>query len=116
MGVGKDFTYAILLDGAIVGACGLLRREDTEENGREIGYWLHPAATGPGIATRTARALAEPAFRLQAWTSSRSCTTRPTTPAAVPARLGFTEYRRSPAEAVTPAETGEEQIWRLNRA
>ncbi|MFJ9846666.1 hypothetical protein ACIRYZ_40790 [Kitasatospora sp. NPDC101155] len=30
---------------------------------------------------------------------------------AVPARLCFTEYRRRPAEAVAPAETGEEQIW-----
>lgn len=61
---GEDFTYAIVLDGAIVGACGLFRREETPENGWEIGYWLHPAATGRGVATRAARALADQAFQL----------------------------------------------------
>ncbi|MFI9363035.1 GNAT family N-acetyltransferase [Kitasatospora sp. NPDC053057] len=113
---GKDFTYAIVLDGAIVGACGLFRREDTEENGREIGYWLHPAATGRGIATRTARALAEQAFRLPG-VDFVEIVHDPANlaSAAVPARLGFSEYRRRPAEALAPAGTGEEQIWRLRR-
>ncbi len=32
---------------------------------------------------------------------------------AVPARLGFTPYERRPAERRAPAETGEEQVWRL---
>ncbi|QTZ95710.1 hypothetical protein [Streptomyces auratus] len=34
---------------------------------------------------------------------------------AVPGRLGFTEHLRRPAERLAPAETGEDQIWRLNR-
>ncbi|MFG2844649.1 GNAT family N-acetyltransferase [Kitasatospora sp. NPDC048296] len=114
---GKDFTYAILLDGAIVGACGLFRRDDTPENGREIGYWLHPAATGRGIATRTAGALTEQAFRLPG-VDFVEIVHDPANhaSAAVPARLGFTEHRRRPAEALAPAETGEELVWRLDRS
>ncbi|MET8628332.1 GNAT family N-acetyltransferase [Kitasatospora sp. NPDC004669] len=113
---GKDFTYAILLDGAIVGACGLFRREHTPENGREIGYWLHPAVTGRGIATRAARGLAEQAFRLPG-VDYVEIVHDPANHASatVPARLGFTEYLRRPAEALAPAETGEEQVWRLDR-
>ncbi|MER7674785.1 GNAT family N-acetyltransferase [Kitasatospora sp. NPDC096128] len=113
---GEDFTYAILLDGAIVGACGLFRRSDTAENGREVGYWLHPAATGRGIATRAARALSEQAFRLPG-VDFVEIVHDPANlaSAAVPARLGFAEHARRPAEALAPAETGEEQIWRLQR-
>ncbi|MBD0690399.1 GNAT family N-acetyltransferase [Streptomyces sp. CBMA123] len=114
---GRDFTYAILLDGAIVGACGLFRREDTPEGGREIGYWLHPGATGRGIATRTARALTEQAFRLPG-VAFVEIIHDPANHAsrAIPVRLGFTEHLRRPAEAIAPAETGEEQVWRLQRA
>ncbi|WP_316528703.1 GNAT family N-acetyltransferase [Kitasatospora brasiliensis] len=114
---GRDFTYAITQDGAIVGACGLFRREDTPDDVREIGYWLHPAATGRGLATRAARALAAEAFRLP----GVACVEIVHDPAnlasgAVPARLGFTEHVRRPAEALAPAETGEELVWRLTRA
>ncbi|MFF4819705.1 GNAT family N-acetyltransferase [Kitasatospora sp. NPDC001309] len=114
---GQDFTYAILLDGAIVGACGLFRRADTADHGREIGYWLHPSATGRGIATRTARALADQAFRLPG-VDFVEIVHDPANLAsgAVPARLGFTEHARRPAKAIAPAETGEEQIWRLHRS
>ncbi|MEV7602166.1 GNAT family N-acetyltransferase [Kitasatospora sp. NPDC089797] len=113
---GRDFTYAILLDGAIVGACGLFHREGTAADGREIGYWLHPAATGRGIATRTARALTEQAFRLPG-VEFVEIVHDPANRAsgAVPARLGFTEHLRRPAEALAPAETGEDQVWRLRR-
>ncbi|MFI1304070.1 GNAT family N-acetyltransferase [Streptomyces sioyaensis] len=113
---GEEFTYAIVLDGAIVGACGLFRRDDAPNNGREIGYWLHPGATGRGVATRTARALVEQAFRLPG-VDFVEVIHDPANRAsgAVPARLGFTEHRRRPAERLAPAETGEDQIWRLTR-
>ncbi|GAA2221734.1 GNAT family N-acetyltransferase [Streptomyces amakusaensis] len=113
---GEEFTYAIVLDGAIVGVCALLRREDTPAEVREIGYWLHPAATGRGLATRAARALAEQAFRLPGVDCVEIVHDPANLPSgAVPARLGFTEHLRRPSERLAPAETGEEQVWRLSR-
>ncbi|MEU7291969.1 GNAT family N-acetyltransferase [Streptomyces exfoliatus] len=114
---GQEFSYAIVLDGAIVGSCGLIRYEDTPAGTREIGYWLHPAATGRGVATRAARALTEQAFRLPGVDRVQIVhDPANTTSAAVPARLGFTEGTRRPAEALAPAETGEVQVWHLRAA
>ncbi|GAA2275694.1 MULTISPECIES: GNAT family N-acetyltransferase [Kitasatospora] len=113
---GEEFTYAIVLNGAIVGACQLFRRDDTPDNGREIGYWLHPAATGRGVATRAVRALIAQAFRLPD-VDYVEVVHDPANRAsgAVPARLGFSERLRRPAERLAPAESGEDQIWRLTR-
>ncbi|MFC8453866.1 GNAT family N-acetyltransferase [Kitasatospora sp. NPDC057223] len=113
---GQEFSYAIVLHGAIVGSCGLFRRDGAPDNGREIGYWLHPAATGRGVVTRSAQALVEQAFLLPGTdyveiahdTANRAS-------GAVPARLGFTEHLRRPAEIRAPAQSGEHQIWRLTR-
>ncbi|MCX4681855.1 GNAT family N-acetyltransferase [Streptomyces sp. NBC_01433] len=121
---GREFTYAIVLGGAVVGACQLFRRDDSPVNGREIGYWLHPAATGRGVATRAARALVDQGFRFPGVDyvevvhdpANRAS-------AAVPARLGFAEHLRRPAERpaehpaerLAPARTGMEQVWRLTR-
>lgn len=65
------------------------------------------------------------AGRAESWSSrpsgcpasstSRSATTRPTSPAA-PSRPGFTEHRRLPAERIAPAKTGEDLFWRLTRS
>ncbi|MFE0646845.1 GNAT family N-acetyltransferase [Streptomyces sp. NPDC058877] len=114
---GEEYSYAILLDGAIVGSCGLHRHDEATPDGTlEIGYWLHPGATGRGLATRAARALVEQAFGLPGVTgveivhdvSHRAS-------AAVPARLGFTDHLRRPHEPTAPAETGEDRVWRLTR-
>ncbi|GAA4930825.1 GNAT family N-acetyltransferase [Streptomyces coeruleoprunus] len=113
---GREFSYAIVLDGAIAGACGLYRHDDTPDDSLEIGYWLHPAATGRGVATRAARALVDQAFRLPGVASVEvvhDAANRAS--AAVPARLGFVEHRRRPDERLAPAETGEVQVWRLTR-
>ncbi|MEV6978545.1 GNAT family N-acetyltransferase [Kitasatospora sp. NPDC093806] len=107
---GREFTYAIVLDGAIRGACQLFRREDGPAGGREVGYWLHPAAVGRGVATRSARALVEQAFRLPGVDFveiGHDAANRAS--GAVAARLGFTEHRRSPTGA------GEHLVWRLTR-
>ncbi|MCP9211915.1 GNAT family N-acetyltransferase [Streptomyces sp. NEAU-Y11] len=113
---GEAFSYAIVLNGAIVGACTLFRHDDTPDRSYEIGYWLHPAATGRGVATRATRALVEQVFRLpdvdfveivhdQANHAS----------GAIPARLGFVEQLRRPSERLAPAETGEDRVWRMTR-
>ncbi|WP_228718432.1 GNAT family N-acetyltransferase [Kitasatospora acidiphila] len=115
---GREFSYAITLDGEIVGACGLFRREDTPENAREIGYWLHPAATGRGVATRAARALTEQAFQLPGVDYVEIIHDKANQASgAVPARLGYTEHHRRPAtEPLAPNESGEDRVWRLTRA
>ncbi|MFF5972076.1 GNAT family N-acetyltransferase [Streptomyces sp. NPDC012769] len=108
---GKEFSYAIVLDGTMSGACQLHRREDTPGDAYEIGYWLHPAATGRGVAARAARALAETAFRLpgveQVLVVHEPGNERS---AAVAARLGCTEQGR-----LRDAD-GEFRVWRLTRA
>jgi RimJ/RimL family protein N-acetyltransferase len=49
--------------GEILGG-GTLHHLDSRRAIVEIGYWLYPHARGRGVATRTARALAEHAFAL----------------------------------------------------
>lgn len=113
---GDEYTYAIVLDGDIVGACGLFRRDETRHEAREIGYWLHPSATGRGVATRAAGALAEQAFLLPGIELVEIVHDAANLASgAVPARLGFTVHERRTFEPVAPLETGEDQVWRLTR-
>ncbi|MGW7440022.1 GNAT family N-acetyltransferase [Streptomyces sp. NPDC054849] len=91
-----------------MGTCALIRRAGTRDDNREIGYWLHPAATGRGVATRAAHALVEQAFRMPG-IDYVEIVHDPANRAggAVPARLGFTEHLRRPAERHAPADTGQ---------
>ncbi len=112
----KAFTYAIVSGGAIAGTCQLFPQRSPTDRTLGIGYWLHPAETGRGLATRAARALVLQAFLLP----DVGCVEIVHDPAntasgAVPARLGFTAAERRPAPALAPTETGEEQVWRLTR-
>jgi RimJ/RimL family protein N-acetyltransferase len=50
--------FVVTLDGAPIGACGLVPRED----GAEIGYWLGVAYWGRGFATEAVRAVIDHAF------------------------------------------------------
>jgi ribosomal-protein-serine acetyltransferase len=113
---GVAYHYAILSDGAVAGSCGLMRR--VGPGGMEIGYWLHPAYTGRGLATDASAALVEQAFALPgvdhvvivhdlANTSS----------SGIPRRLGFDQVeRRAPTQpASAPGEAGVELVWRLTR-
>lgn len=43
---GEERSYAIVLDGAVVGSCGLARYDDTPGDTLEIGYWLHTGSAG----------------------------------------------------------------------
>lgn len=112
---GEACNYAITTGGRIVGTCAFFRR--SEPQGREIGYWLHPAATGRGFVTRAAGALVEQAFTVPevAYVEIVHDIANLAS-GAVPRRLGFTEHRRRPAEqALTPGEAGTDVIWRLLR-
>jgi RimJ/RimL family protein N-acetyltransferase len=54
--------FAIEVDGAAVGAIGLLLRDDVYRLSAEIGYWLGEEFWGRGIASRAVAALSDYAF------------------------------------------------------
>jgi RimJ/RimL family protein N-acetyltransferase len=112
---GEAYNYAITVSGALVGSCSLYRAGDPR--GLVMGYWLHPAATGRGIATRATAAMVAEAFALPGVEHVEIVhDVANTASGAVPRRLGFTEVRREPAIPPTaPAEIGTDVVWRLTR-
>lgn len=121
---GDAFNYAVTTGGTTgttggtaVGSAGLMRR--VGPGGLEIGYWLHPAYTGRGLATTATAALVDAAFGLPDVDRVEIvCDQANVASAAIPRRLGFREVaRRSPPqEAMTSAETGVDLVWHLRRA
>ena len=55
---GGETVFAIELDGALIGMCGI----DLRRDGAELGYWLGVPFWGRGYATETARAMIDYAF------------------------------------------------------
>ncbi|MFE6871375.1 GNAT family N-acetyltransferase [Kitasatospora sp. NPDC057692] len=113
---GEVFNYAVAAgDGRLLGMCQAYRW--TEPRGRRLGYWLHPGATGRGIATRAAAALTAEMFALpDVEFVEIAHDLANTASAAVPRRLGFAEVGRGPAASpVPPAGSGIEVVWRLDR-
>ncbi|OPC85083.1 GNAT family N-acetyltransferase [Embleya scabrispora] len=112
---GDVYNYAIVRDGTPVGMCQTYRAP--EPQGRRLGYWLHPAATGKGIATRATAALVEETFRLpESEYVEITHDVANTASEAIPRRLGFTEIRREPGTPpVAPSGTGIDVVWRLDR-
>ncbi|NJP82237.1 GNAT family N-acetyltransferase [Streptomyces sp. AA8] len=112
---GDVYNYAIDEDGTLLGMCQTYR--GAEPQGRRMGYWLHPAATGQGIATRATAALATEMFTLpDVEYLEIAHDLANTSSAAVPRRLGFTEVLRERATPpVAPSGSGIEVVWRLNR-
>jgi ribosomal-protein-serine acetyltransferase len=85
----------------------------------EIGYWLHPAYTGRGLATAAVAALVGQAFTLEDIDRVEIVHDAANTASGgVPRRLGFTEIeRRTSAQCpVTSGEGAVEVVWRLIRA
>jgi ribosomal-protein-serine acetyltransferase len=109
---GTAYNYAIYVQGRLAGAASLMAR--IGPGGLEIGYWLHPAYLGRGVATRAAGLLAEEAFRAGMKRVEIVTDVANFRSAAIPRRLGFTEVeRRSPQEPITPGEDGVDIVWRL---
>jgi ribosomal-protein-serine acetyltransferase len=111
---GVAYQYAIITADVVVGSCGLMRR--IGPGGLEIGYWLHPAYTGRGLATAAASALLDQAFTLPDIDRVEIVHDAANTASGgVPRRLGFTEVQRRPPShpPVTSGESGVEVVWRL---
>jgi ribosomal-protein-serine acetyltransferase len=112
---GVAFHYAILSDGAVAGSCGLMRR--VGPGGMELGYWLHPAYTGRGLATAATAALVEQAFGLPGVDHVLIVHDLANTASgAIPRRLGFDQVeRRARSQPGAPGEAGVDLVWRLTR-
>lgn len=114
---GRSFDYEIVSEGAVVGSCSLMRR--IGPGGLEIGYWIHPGATGRGLATMAVSALVEAAFALPGVTHVEVHHDEANAASgAVPQRLGFTVVSREqdPSRGGAPAESGVTVIHRLDRS
>lgn len=127
---GRNFNYAIIparpaevparpAESAspaanLAGSCGLMSRP---ENGFEIGYWLHVAYTGQGLATRATAALVAEAWRVGAAYVMIRHDEANVRSRAIPERLGFTfvERRTPTVEVITSARVGVELVWRSER-
>lgn len=107
---GQEFDYAIVTqDGDVAGSCGLMARAGP--GGLEIGYWLHRAHVGKGLATRAVAALTAEAFRVGADRVEIVHEPANTASGAIPRRLGYTEVgRRRGGDDRTYV------VWRLERA
>ncbi|MBW8483206.1 GNAT family N-acetyltransferase [Actinomadura parmotrematis] len=83
----------------------------------EIGYWVHSARTGRGLATTGAGLLTAAAFRLAGVERVEiHCDRANRASAAVPRKLGFRHQRTEDHAPEAPAETGRREIWVLDRA
>lgn len=112
---GDAYNYAITTGGMLAGSCSMFRAGDPR--GLVMGYWLRPAATGRGIATRAAAAMTAEAFALPDVEYVEIVHDLANAASgAIPQRLGFTEVRREQAvQPMAPAESGVDVVWRLTR-
>jgi ribosomal-protein-serine acetyltransferase len=113
---GTAFNYLISSHGQPAGAAGLHARIDP--GGLEIGYWVHPAHTGHGVATGAAGALTAAALALPGvdhveihHDQLNRASER------VPAKLGYTHVETRPQTRFerAPADSGVSKVWRITR-
>lgn len=114
----EAYKYALVVEGLVVGGCGLMRR--IGPGGLEIGYWLHGAWTGRGLVTEAVAALIVAGFALDGveFLEIRHDAANLAS-AAVPRRLGFEEVtlRADPDASAPrlPGESGAVVAWRKTR-
>jgi ribosomal-protein-serine acetyltransferase len=112
---GDAFQYLVSSNGIPAGSAGLMSRIDA--GGLEIGYWVHPAHTGRGVATAAAAALTDAALQLPGIDRveihhdvANLASER------VPAKLGYTHVETSqPRAPEAPGESGTIKVWRITR-
>ncbi|ALV38505.1 acetyltransferase [Streptomyces sp. CdTB01] len=110
----EAYNYAIAEGGTLVGMCQTYRVEAPAR--WRMGYWLHPAATGRGIATRATAALVAEMFALPGVEYVEITHDLANTASArVPRRLGFTEIGHERTLPETPSLVGVDVVWRLDR-
>lgn len=109
---GGPVLLGIFVGERIAGGCSVAVH--TEAPGIvEIGYWLHPAFRGHGLATRAARllttaALAEPGVSAVEIRHDKANVAS----GGVPRRLGYVLVGEAPNRAPAPADSGTDLVWR----
>jgi ribosomal-protein-serine acetyltransferase len=112
--LGGDVYLAIMAGSEVAGGAGLHRR--IGPGGLEIGYWLHPAFTGRGLATAAAWARARAALALDGIDHVEIRHDRANAASgAVPVRLGFVLAGEQANPAPAPADSGTDLVWRMTR-
>ena len=125
---GTAYNYAILIaipggsapagralaERALAGGIGLMTR--CGPGGLEIGYWVHRAYTGRGLATAATAALVRQAFGLPGvdWVEIVHDELNVAS-GQIPRKLGFAEVGRRPLDPPPPSGTGTGVVWRLTR-
>ncbi len=115
---GTAYNYAITTGipggSALAGSIGLMTR--CGPGGLEIGYWVHRAYTGRGLATAATAALVGQAFGLPGvdWVEIVHDELNVAS-GQIPRKLGFTEAGRRPLDPPPPSGTGTGVVWRLKR-
>jgi RimJ/RimL family protein N-acetyltransferase len=108
----ESFVYGIFDGDTPIGSTGLHPR--IGPGGVEIGYWVHPAWTGRGIATATTRALTTAALslpgidRVEIHHDSANVASR-----RIPEKLGFDLITQVPDPPDAPGEIGIKCRWRM---
>lgn len=113
---GNGFQYVILDEGEPAGSAGLMARIDP--GGLEIGYWVHTAHTGHGVATAAAAALTKAALALPGIDHVEIHHDRLNLASErVPAKLGYTHVDTRPETRFdrAPADSGISKVWRIAR-
>lgn len=112
---GTAFQYLIIADGTPAGSAGLMAR--IGPGALEIGYWVHPASIGRGVATAasaalTAAALALPGIdHVEIHHDERNLAS-----GRVPAKLGYTHVEtRAERVEMAPGDSGTTLVWGITR-
>ncbi|MET0145235.1 MAG: GNAT family N-acetyltransferase [Ilumatobacteraceae bacterium] len=102
-------------DEPVLGGCKIHLRVGPDAT--EIGYWLAVGATGRGIVTATAAALAVASFDLPGVVRVEiHCDEANVRSAAVPRRLGFRLERIEGDHVSAPGDVGRLMIWVIGRS
>jgi len=109
---GREWQYGLFAPGEtlLAGSFGLMA--DKWPATIEIGYWVHVAETGKGLAQRASCALTNVSLALDGITTvCIRCDEANVRSAAVPRRLGFTLVRTETRAPEAPAESGRLMVW-----
>ena len=111
---GAAFNYAITVDGAIAGSCGLMAR--LGPGALEIGYWVHRDHVRRGLATAATEALTDAAFDLPGIEWVEIVHDELNAPSeGVPRKLGFTRAGERTLDMPPEAGSGLGIVWRMDR-